>query len=254
MSFSIKNYIYSGTIQHQRHTPFNHSFKYPIFMIYFNIKTIDNLFKKSWLWNINKPSIISFYRKDYHGNCKKSLDSSVRETIYNKTGKKIKGPIRILTHLRYFGYCFNPVSFYYCFDKLDKKVELIMAEVTNTPWNERHTYIISDIINDKNQLKINIDKEFHVSPFWGMDHNYEWIFSQPTKQLFVYMQNFINNDKVFEATLNLKRKPLNMNNLVKQTLRFPFITLRIVFRIHWQAAKLWIKGAPFFTHPKKINT
>ena len=251
MNLSTKNYIYKGIIQHRRFTPFKHFFKYPIFMMYFDIAKVEDLFNKTWFWNINKPSLVSFYRKDYHGNFNVSLDESVRNTIYKEAGKKIDGPIRILTHLRYFGYCFNPVSFYYCFDKSDKNIEIIMAEVTNTPWQERHSYIISEKNNNKN-LVAKLKKEFHVSPFWGMDHNYEWLFTQPKEKLYVNMKNFLNKNKVFDATLNLERLELNKKNLIKQLIRFPFITINIVFKIHWQAAKLWIKGAPFFTHPKKI--
>tara|TARA_B100000029_G_scaffold484205_1_gene536155 strand:- start:705 stop:1466 length:762 start_codon:yes stop_codon:yes gene_type:complete len=251
MSISTENYIYSGSIRHRRFTPFHHSFNYPIFMVYFDIAKTEQMLKKSWIWNTNKPSLISFYRRDYHGDPKVSLDKSVRLTILDKAGVNIEGPIRLLTHLRYFGYCFNPVSFYYCFDKEDKNVELIMAEVTNTPWQERHCYFVTQKTNTLKNLKIEMAKEFHVSPFWGMDHNYEWIFSVPENKLTVHMINFLKQSKVFDATLYLNRKKLSLNNLIMNTLKFPLITMRIVFRIHWQAFKLWIKGATFFVHPSK---
>jgi DUF1365 family protein len=253
VNLSIDNYIYKGTIRHRRFTPFNHFFNYPIFMVFFDIAKVETMIKKSWLWNINKPSLISFYRKDYHGNQNESLDAAVRATVFKKTGQDLKGPIRILTNLRYFGYCFNPVSFYYCFDQADQEVELIMAEVTNTPWKERHSYIISDKLSKEKSLTAILDKEFHVSPFWGMDHDYEWVFSQPEEGLVVNMKNFKQKDKVFDVTLIMNRKTLNEKNLIKQMLRFPFLTLRVVFRIHWQAVKLWIKNAPFFSHPDKIR-
>ncbi len=222
-------------------------------MMYFDISKVETMLKKSLLWNINKPAIVSFNRKDYHGNEEISLDTAVRDTILEKTGLDLKGPIRILTHLRYFGYCFNPVSFYYCFDEDDNNVELVMAEVTNTPWQDRHTYIISDKIEGHNNLTSNMKKDFHVSPFWGMDHDYEWVFTQPQKNLLVNMKNFKDEQKVFDATLTLNRIALNTKNLILETLRFPFLTVRVVFRIHWQAFKLWIKGAQFYVHPKKIK-
>ena len=114
MSLSVSDYIYTGTIRHRRFVTFDHFFSYRIFMVYFDISKVEQILKKSWFWNVNKPSIVSFYREDYHGNQEQSLDDAVRSTIYQKTGRILKGPIRILTHLRYFGYCFNPVSFYYC--------------------------------------------------------------------------------------------------------------------------------------------
>ena len=254
MTLSNANYIYSGTIRHRRFTPFDHFFSYPIFMVYFDISKVEIMLKKSWFWNINKPSIASFYRQDYHGDKEQTLDVAVRSTVKKKTGKIITGPIRILTHLRYFGYCFNPVSFYYCFNAKDDAVDLVMAEVTNTPWQERHVYMVFERFNGGENLTSNMQKEFHVSPFWEMDHNYEWMFTQPSKNLLVNMKNFKDGKKVFDATLSMKREEMSIKNLMGKTLRFPFMTAQIVWRIHWNAAKLWFKGARFYTHPNKIET
>ena len=225
-------------------------------MAYIELGKLGTILKRSWLWGIDRPALVSFYRSDYHGDPNTELDDAVRKTVLKKTGKNLTGPIRLLTHLRYFGYCFNPVSFYYCFDKNDKEVELIMAEVTNTPWNERHSYIInkrSNIDSGLSHLTADLEKKLHVSPFWGMDHQYEWIFAQPEEKVFVNMKNFNQYQKVFDVTLILKRKSFTKKNLIKIVSRFPFITAVIVFRIHWQAFKLWIKKAPFFLHPDKIK-
>ena len=255
MSEINKSYIYSGTIRHRRFAPFDHFFTYPLFMTYIDLNSIDNALSKSWLWNIDKPALVSFNRKDYHGDSEMGLDESVRKTIFEKIGYKVKGPIRLLTHLRYLGYCFNPVSFYYCFDEEDSEVEIILAEVTNTPWDERHAYIIRE--KDKKgkfgNLIADLEKKLHVSPFWGMDHQYEWLFTQPDSNLLVNMKNFKDGEKVFDATLKMKRSPFTKKGLIKQVARFPFITMIVVFRIHWQAFKLWLKKAPFFIHPDKAD-
>ena len=116
MNLSKGNYLYTGTVGHRRFTPFNHFFNYPLFMAYIDLNTVNHFLDKSWFWNVDKKAIISFNRKDYHGDPKLDLSISVRKTIYETIGLEVKGPIRLLTHLRYFGYCFNPVSFYYCFD------------------------------------------------------------------------------------------------------------------------------------------
>lgn len=254
MSLSIKSYIYSGKIQHRRYSPFKHFFTYPLFFAYIDLDTISSTLKKSWFWNIDKPAVISFNRKDYHGDNHAELSSSVRETIFKKTGNMPSGPIRLLTHLRYFGYCFNPVSFYYCFDKEDTDLEYILAEVTNTPWKERFAYVI-DKKSEKDKIAFDIDlkKELHVSPFWGMDHDYRWVFSNPEEKLFVNMKNYRNGSKVFDATLSLDRSSFSKTSLLKQISRFPFITIFVVFRIHLHAAILWLRRAPFFVHPSKLN-
>lgn len=224
-------------------------------MVYIDLKSIEEEMKKSWICSVDRPAIISFRREDYHGDKNIELDKAVRKTILDRTGKKLEGPIRLLTHLRYFGYCFNPVSFYYCFDEKDSEVDLIMAEVTNTPWDERHSYIIHNRLsrNKKILLTAELDKLLHVSPFWGMDHKYEWVFGQPSNKLFVNMKNFKQGSKVFDATLYMTRYKFNVLGLLKQLCRFPFITLVVVLRIHWQAFKLWLKKAPFHIHPDKIH-
>ena len=218
-------------------------------MTFFDVSKIDSMFKKSFLWNINKFGLVSYYRKDYHGDINLPLDDAVRNTVKKKTGINTYGPIRVLTHLRYFGYCFNPVTFYYIYNKDDSDVELIMAEVTNTPWNERHSYFI---LNKSNKLfRQKLKKEFHVSPFWDMDHDYDWYFSDVSDTISVNMINYKDEKKVFDATLSLSvSKKITNLNLFLSVLRFPFSTLMVYLRIHYQAFKLWVKGATFYDHPK----
>ena len=218
-------------------------------MTYFDISKVESLLPDSFLFKVNKPALVSYYRSDYHGDTKLTLDESVRKTVKEQTGRNLEGPIRLLTHLRYFGYCFNPVSFYYCFDKSDKKLEMIMAEVTNTPWNERHCYFITAKKN--RSFRQELKKQFHVSPFWDMDHDYDWYFSDVSDSISVNMINYKEAKKVFDATLSLTvSKKLTNLNLFLSVLRFPFSTLMVYLRIHYQAFKLWVKGATFYDHPK----
>ena len=218
-------------------------------MTYFDISKVESLLPDSFLFKVNKPALVSYYRSDYHGDTKLTLDEAVRKTVKEQTGRNLEGPIRLLTHLRYFGYCFNPVSFYYCFDKSDKKLEMIMAEVTNTPWNERHCYFITAKKNKS--FRQELKKEFHVSPFWDMNHDYDWYFSDVSDTISVNMINYKDEKKVFDATLSLSvSKKLTNLNLFLSVLRFPFSTLMVYLRIHYQAFKLWVKGATFYDHPK----
>jgi len=254
LKLSTDHYIYTGTVRHRRYTPFESEFSYPVFMLYLDINDLENVINKSIFWNINKPAVVSFNRKDFHGTEEVDLDTAVRNTVENKVGSRPEGKIRMLAHLRYFGYCFNPVTFYYCFNRNDDSVDYILAEVTNTPWKERHAYVLSSSQeSDKSEIRLSMEKELHVSPFWGMDHMYDWVFSSPKDKLNVFMKNFKDGKHVFDASLSMDRTEMTKRNLLKSVFRFPFMTIKVVFWIHFQAFILWLRGATFYTHPSKIK-
>ncbi|MGD9264198.1 MAG: DUF1365 domain-containing protein, partial [Lysobacterales bacterium] len=170
-----------------------------------------------------------------------------------RTGDEPEGPIRLLTNLQYFGYCFNPVSFYYCFDRDDTAVETIVAEVNNTPWGERHCYVLGPGMNEgRDGLKrYRPVKRMHVSPFMPMDVDYDWRFSQPKTRLSVHMENHRQGEKVFDATLSLERREISTSSLARSLCLYPLMTMKVIGAIHWQALRLWIKGSPVYDHPAK---
>ena len=248
--------IYTGDIFHQRFQPMSHHFKYKIFMAYIDLDEIDILLPQSLFWGVNRSALISFHRQDYLSGSKLDLREAVQDLVFKRIGKKVEGPIRLLTHLRYFGHCFNPASFYYCFDKSGEEVETVIAEVTNTPWKERHSYVIerepdeAGLKNITNQQQ----KELHVSPFFQMDHKYRFLFSEPKERLLVEIKNLKGSKTMHEAILRLRKHAFNQTQLLKIVTQFPFITLRVVSAIHWQAVKLWLKGATFYSNPGKPKT
>jgi uncharacterized protein len=247
--------LYNGWVRHRRAGPTGHEFRYRIFMTYIDLKELPDLFSRFWLWSAERPALARFRRKDYFGAADKPLDAAIRDLVAKETGTRPTGPIRLLTHLRYFGYCFNPVSFYYCFDERDTHVETIVAEVTNTPWGERHAYVLpADSGTDQNgKLRFRFDKRFHVSPFLPMDMQYDWRFSPPHDRLLVHMENFRAGEKAFDATLVLERQEITGGALARTLLAFPFITAKVSLAIYWQALRLWLKKAPFHTHPDKLT-
>lgn len=158
----------------------------------------------------------------------------------------------MLTHLRYFGIGFNPVTFYYCFDRADRRVQSIVAEITNTPWNERHAYVLPDV-GCARALRYRIAKQFHVSPFLPMDLSYDWRFSQPGARLSVHMEDLQDDRKIFDATLTLQRREISGASLATALIAFPFMTARVVGAIYWQALRLWLKRIPFHSHPERTH-
>jgi hypothetical protein len=249
--------IYKGTIRHRRKQPRTHEFSYTMFMLYLDLAELPELFDQSRLFSARGFALAEFRREDHLGDASLPLDQCVRDLVEVETGKRPSGPIRLLTHLRYFGYGFNPVSFYYCFEPSGSQLECVVAEVNNTPWGERHCYVL-DAATDLGQRGLHRwrqSKRMHVSPFMPMNMHYDWRLLQPGKMLNVYMQlqkaqNQQADEIVFNASLQLRRKEITPAALRNSLLQFPFMTLRIMLAIHWQALRLWLKGVPVFAHPE----
>ena len=245
--------IYKGWVEHRRMAPRANHFRYRMFMLYLDLAELPTVFDRVPFWSARRPALAWFKRSDYLGPANVPLDRAVRDLLAARLGSRPKGPIRLLTHLRYFGYCMNPVSFYYCFDAAGAAVETIVAEITNTPWGERHQYVLPvDSAADDFKL-FEFDKDFHVSPFMPMDMRYRWSFGEPAERLLVNMQNFIGTERMFDATLSLRRTPLNTRELLKVLAVYPLMTAKVIAAIHWQALRLWLKHIPVFTHPRHIT-
>ena len=213
--------LYEGWVRHRRHTPVEHEFRYRLFMSYLDLSELPELLDGVPLWSARRPAPAWFRRSDY-------LDVDH------------DGPVRVLTHVRTFGHLFNPVSLYYLFDGAGERVERVIAEVTNTPWGERHSYELDG-------LDSTVDKDFHVSPFLGMDSEYRIRMTEPGDSLGVHMESRRDGEVDFDATLSLRRRELSARPL----LTYPFMTARMVLGIYAQAVRLKLKGAPYHPHPAR---
>jgi len=184
------------------------------------------------------------------------LAAAVRARVQAETGAPPRGPIRLLTHLRYFGHCFNPVSFYYCYAEDGVTLETIVAEVTNTPWKERHSYVlpVTAAARHAGACAWSFRKAFHVSPFLPLERDYAWRFTAPADALRVHMDVRDGDAPEVDATLVLERRALTGANLARVLARFPAMTLRVVAAIHWQALLLWLRRNPVYDHPKSHGT
>ena len=245
--------IYEGRVRHTRSKPATHQFNYRLFMMYLDLDELPAIFENRWFWSASRPALARFRRSDHLGPSDRPLVDVIRDLVERQTGNRPRGPIRLLTNLSYFGYCFNPVSFYYCFANDGETLEYIVAEVNNTPWGERDTYVLNCQHNGLTESSWRFDpaKKMHVSPFMPMDIEYDWMMTSPADRLSVYMANSENGVRVFDAALILNRKNISSWSLAGVLLRFPLMTAKIIFAIHWEALRLWLKRCPVYTHPAK---
>lgn len=243
--------LYFGAVTHRRHLPHAHAFTYPIAQLLIDLDELPTLFARRWLWSANRPNLARFKRSDFLGNPRQPLADAVRDRAASVLGYRPTGPVRLLAHLRYAGHVFNPVSYYYCYADDGEQLECVVAEITNTPWKERHSYVlpVAQAEHRGRALRWQFDKAFHVSPFMPMDCRYDWRFTAPGDDLHVHMQVWRNGERQFDATQHLKRRPLDGSGLARVLLRYPLMTLQVVTAIHWQALRLWLKRNPVYDHP-----
>lgn len=249
--------LYAGRVRHRRFKPKAHAFEYPIFMAFLDIDRIPELMAVSDLAAHNAFAWASFHDRDHLGDPALPLRERLRRSAAESGVELPGGPIFLLTHLRYLGHCFNPVSYYYAYDR-EGRLARICADVSNTPWGERHAYWMDPArgVETSKGRSFDVDKAFHVSPFMPMACRYRWAFTDPGETLRVHISEFEkspenNLDFFFDADLDLARHPWDAGHLRDVLLRFPFMTLQVIAAIHWEALRLWIKRVPVYTHPSK---
>lgn len=243
--------VYEGQVRHRRFSPTAHAFSYALFLMYLDLDELPTLFTGRWLWSSERFALAQFRRTDHWGDPQVPLAQAVRDLVEQRTGQRPQGPIRLLTHLRYFGYCFNPVSFYFCYDRADRCLDTIVAEITNTPWREQYCYVLDEALNEAqgNKKRYRFGKAFHVSPFMDMAVDYDWRFCTPGQRLVIHMDNLKTGSKFFDATMILTRREITRPALALALTRYPFMTAQVIAAIYFQALRLWWKRTPFYHHP-----
>ena len=240
--------IYEGHLRHRRFTPHPHRFAYSVFMMYLDLDEIPEVMKQSALWSEHRWRPARFRREDYLGPSEVPLKQAVIERIREATGRKHEGPVRMLANLRYYGFVINPITCYYCFDR-DENLRNIVVEVTNTPWNERQSYVL-DCEPGQRFQRIQFQKLMHVSPFNPMDMRYRWCSNEPGKVLSLNLETLRDGHAEMDATMALKRREISNASLNGILIRYPWMTAKVAAAIYWEALKLWLKRNPFYDHPK----
>lgn len=271
----VSSAVYVGRVRHRRVSPVRHAFAMPLHLVYLDLDEVEGLFRRRLLWSVGGPNLAWFRRKDYLGPRGKPLAEAVRDRVEGELGRRPSGAVRVLTQPRYFGCGFNPVSFYYCFE--GERLDAIVAEITNTPWRERHAYVLDARAAREGGkpgglLRFRFRKCFYVSPFMEMEIEYDWSFSEPGEGVFVHMNcrpeggttegagegtgddgagdasGQVRPPKRFDATLTLARRELTGRRMAWILARYPFQTARVVGRIYFEALRLRLKQAPAYRH------
>lgn len=242
--------LYEGWVRHRRVDPVEHSFKYRMFMTYLDLDELPEVLDPLRGWSARRPALARLKRSDHIGLPELPLDQVVRDQVAAQSGERPGGPVRMLTNLRYFGHCFNPVTFFFCFDERVERVEAVLAQVNNTPWGESHSYVIENSCESR-VIKGSIRKDFHVSPLMGMDHVYEWSTTVPGDDVQVHIESRKDGRRAFDATLSLERLELDPANARRMLARYPAMTAQVVAKIYWQTLRLRLKGAPYHPHPER---
>lgn len=242
--------IYEGVVTHDRRTPVAHAFRARLFLMYLDLGELPQLFDGHPLWSARGRAPARFRRGDYLGDPQVPLDEAVRDLVQERLGTRPRGPVRMLAHLRMFGHCFNPVAFYWCFDPSGERVEAVVAEVTNTPWGDRHAYVAPAEGNAPGVFTSEHDKALHVSPLMPMDMRYRWAISVPGERIAVTIESERGGETVFGAHLSLRRREITRRSLTAMLGRHPLMTLSVVAQIYAQALRLKLKGARWHARPE----
>jgi len=260
----LRSAIFKGSVWHHRYQPTEHKFRYRVFMMYLDLAELDIIFSKSLFWGMRWYHAARFKRADYfsiEGNNDQGIGAAVRQEVKSQIGVDVPGPVCLLTNLRYFGYTTNPISCYYCFNEDATGLVALLIEVTNTPWGEKHHYVL-DLRSYRENETVDFEKRMHVSPFMPMNRSYRWRGSVPSQALRYSLASVVKYgpssvmergtiEVQFDSGVVLKRQLISGKALNLTLLFYPFMTGKVTAAIYWQALKLWVKKVPFIPHPGK---
>ncbi|MBW6508772.1 MAG: DUF1365 domain-containing protein [Desulfuromonadales bacterium] len=241
--------LYVGRVTHQRFIPRQHSFSYPFFMWFLDLEQVDEVPDLGRWFSVKHVALSRFLRSDYLGPADEPLHLSVKQRLLELTGVPVTGTVCALLNLRTLGLYFSPVNFYFGYDLVGHCTHML-AEVSNTPWNQRHHYahLLDPGLNQREN-----PKAFHVSPFNPVQQHYRWQIEPPQDNARIVIDVDDERGHLFRALINLKRQPLTLSSVRRQLFRKPVMTLSILAGIYWQALRLYLKKVPYVPYRKELS-
>lgn len=250
----MRSCIYEGYTEHRRFRPAEHHFRYPLYFYCFDLNELDDLEKTLPLFGYNRFRPTSLYDRDYLNQEDGTIRDKLLQIIEEKVDVSLITRILLITSARYFNYIFNPVSFYFCMSVRDELV-CVVAEVNNT-FGEKHLYVLNTPAEGVQGYHAHYmaDKAFHVSPFNNMAGQYEFLFSEPGKEIDVRINLYRNNEKIFEAQLWGESRPLAPMSHAAMLLKNPIVPHLSIPRIFFEAARLsFQKKLHYFDKPAPMS-
>jgi DUF1365 family protein len=239
--------LYFGTVLHQRVRPKRHRLSYGVFSLYLDLDELERLASSLRLFSRDRFNLFSFYSADHGGSPAEPLRRWVEQTLAQAGLDLARGAIRLLCYPRVFGYVFNPLSVFYCFDR-DDTLRALIYEVNNT-FGERHTYLIPVEHTEAGAIRQACDKQFYVSPFMPVAGRYDFKVEPPGETLGLVINYGDDAGLLLHASFRGRRMPLDDRGLLRAAIRYPLMTFKVIAGIHWEAAKLWRKRVPLIDRP-----
>jgi len=240
--------VYCGTVRRRRSTPIINQFTHRMFLAYLDVDALPASLDRLPLWSARRTAPIRFRRHDFLDGGTNPLGDALRDIVESRLGRRPTGPVHLLAHLRTLGWLFNPLVVYYCWQPSGDALDAIVLEVTNTPWGERHHYVLDAT---QPEMRAHQPKALHVSPFLPTDMEYRITWTPPRENLLLRIEVARSGTVEFEAELSLRRAELDQRRAATILLRYPIMTLRVSISIYRQAFRLLRKGVPLYRHPQR---
>ena len=239
--------VYEGTVRHRRFVPTLREFAPKLFLAYLDVDALPGSLDRLPLWSARRPAPVHFRARDFFDGTDRPLGDAVRDLVQVRLGRRPAGPVHLLAQLRTFGWLFNPLAVYYCWTSDGRALDAIVLEVTNTPWGERHWYVL----DAQADTTATTAKVMHVSPFLPMDVDYRISWTAPDTELNLHIVVERDGTPVFDAELALRRTTISRRRAITVLARYPMLPFRVSAGIYSEAARLLARGVPVYRHPSR---